>query len=914
MDYDFQEGAHRLFDVVNWCSANGAFTTVQATADKNSGSCWNTVGGSNRWFQFTATTAEINVELLTGGAEGTIRYAYLALWDTDGLTQLACERYTGQYSDIELDYTSLTPGNTYYISVDNHNGSTAYRGTFTLCVNDKVTYDFYERAIEITDLNSWCSANGAFTTQLATPDKNAGSCWNTAGGSNRWFTFQAISPSVTINVNTGGSEGTLRYPYVALWDSTGLVEIDCQTYSAQYSDLTISFTGLTVGHDYYISVDNHNGSTAYRGTFQLCVNNVEEFFYSIGSGSWTDTLNWSNTGHGGSTNGEFPSFGDVAFVRGHQLTLSGSDHEIAELNINDSLANTSVTIDGVEIDIRGKLNMINSGNDFDGTIDIINGGSVSVLDSTVFRKDGGANTFGLTLTDGTFIGNLSFIFDVNGGSVADNVITISNVSSFRIDEDLHFQHSGGTKIMSALDSTSSLVIDDSIYFTCTGDNQIEIELNDSAAIYIGGNFVRPAGGYGILDCNDNSTVYFQSTENLQRLPQNEGSGTGDDFTYQNLVINNTRVTRPQIQMEGPVTISGNIEFIDGVIGSSASNLLTLTNTATVTGQNTASYVEGPLKKIGSTDFLFPVGDEGVYGAVELTNMFGADAATEITAQYFFDPYSDVVNLGPGLNNVSTIEYWDISRTGNFDSTTLTLHWASAVRSVINDFDELKIVHYSGGNWINLDQDSNVPGSPGSITVSGVDGFSPYTFGSGSPLVNFLPVEFLYVNALPSNDHIEVNWGTASERESQYFEIQRSTDLIDFHSIGVVEGKGDQIAENHYSLIDENPLLGTAYYRIKQVDHDGDFQYSEVVSAQFLGTNSLSVYPNPTTGDLFFRADGISSPQLIEIRDLKGVLLYSHLDNSNDSSKRIDLSQLDPGMYILTIRGGQKELKSKFIKQ
>ncbi|MBL7937109.1 MAG: hypothetical protein JNM51_14975, partial [Bacteroidia bacterium] len=116
--------------IINGCSGNGAYTTVAATNDNNPGSCWNTSGGSNVWFKFVATTSQINIQLLTGGTEGTIQNPYMAIWQSDGTTQIGCVNYSSTYSDLELSAIGLTPGNTYYISVDNHNGASGgYRGT-----------------------------------------------------------------------------------------------------------------------------------------------------------------------------------------------------------------------------------------------------------------------------------------------------------------------------------------------------------------------------------------------------------------------------------------------------------------------------------------------------------------------------------------------------------------------------------------------------------------------------------------------------------------------------------------------------------------------------------------------------------------------------------------------------------------
>ncbi|MCG2463006.1 hypothetical protein K8352_19795, partial [Flavobacteriaceae bacterium F89] len=120
-----------------------------ASPDKNKGSNWN--NGSpknNRWFKFTATTPQINISVNRGGSKGSQYYAQLALWEADGITELESDRYGSAYDNVDLGYTGLTPGNTYYISVDTYNTNAS--GSFTLCLEDQVDYDFYEGAKDVS--------------------------------------------------------------------------------------------------------------------------------------------------------------------------------------------------------------------------------------------------------------------------------------------------------------------------------------------------------------------------------------------------------------------------------------------------------------------------------------------------------------------------------------------------------------------------------------------------------------------------------------------------------------------------------------------------------------------------------------------------------------------------------------------
>jgi hypothetical protein len=279
IDYDFKAGAIELTDLNNWCSADAAYTTINASADGIRGSCWNTGPNYDRWFTFVATTSDILIQLKTGGAEGTIQYPYIALWDSMG-NEEACARYFGQYSDLTIGATDLTPGERYYITVDNY-AADGYRGSFTLCITDVIDYDFKEGAIELTDLNNWCSPQAAYTTINASSDGPRASCWNTGSNYDRWFLFQATTTQVTVDLKTGGAEGTIQYPYIALWDTLNN-QIACAMYSAQYSDLRIGADNLIPGEWYYITVDNY-AADGYRGSFTLCITDVIDYDFKEGA-------------------------------------------------------------------------------------------------------------------------------------------------------------------------------------------------------------------------------------------------------------------------------------------------------------------------------------------------------------------------------------------------------------------------------------------------------------------------------------------------------------------------------------------------------------------------------------------------------------------------------------------------------
>ncbi|MEQ9306527.1 MAG: hypothetical protein RJQ14_21620, partial [Marinoscillum sp.] len=213
--------------LINTCSSDALYTNVNATADKSAPSCWNTSPDRNVWFKFQATSEQINVTVDRGDTKGDIRRVNLALYDTDTSSVLSCNRYVNNDDDVTVGYVGLTIGQWYFIAIDNNYG--AYNGTFTLCLDDQVDFDYFEGATDISAYINSCTPDAGYTTLGATPDQNAGSNWNTSPDYNRWFKFQATTSSINVTAQRGTS-GDIRRINLALWDSTGTNELGSNRY------------------------------------------------------------------------------------------------------------------------------------------------------------------------------------------------------------------------------------------------------------------------------------------------------------------------------------------------------------------------------------------------------------------------------------------------------------------------------------------------------------------------------------------------------------------------------------------------------------------------------------------------------------------------------------------------------------
>lgn len=174
----------------------------------------------------------------------------------------------------------------------------------------------------------------------------------------------------------------------------------------------------------------------------------------------------------------------------------------------------------------------------------------------------------------------------------------------------------------------------------------------------------------------------------------------------------------------------------------------------------------------------------------------------------------------------------------------------------------------------------------------------------------LPVEFMSVKAINTNSGVEIYWGTASEKDNSHFEIERLSSG-DWLSVGRVEGSGNSKDVVFYDFLDENAPNGIVYYRIKQVDFDGMYDYSDVVTVDNRSF-STKLWPNPSKGSATLVISSADySKGFVQVHDTKGVLIEQFEAQVNQSISIGD--NYETGLYIISIWNGSHLEKLKFIK-
>jgi hypothetical protein len=163
----------------------------------------------------------------------------------------------------------------------------------------------------------------------------------------------------------------------------------------------------------------------------------------------------------------------------------------------------------------------------------------------------------------------------------------------------------------------------------------------------------------------------------------------------------------------------------------------------------------------------------------------------------------------------------------------------------------------------------------------------------------LPITLLsFTASLQSNRTVDLSWVTTNEVNNRYFAIQRSGNGADFDSIGTVAGAGTTDIEQHYSYTDAAPLQGVDYYRLKQVDLDGNTSWSPIVSVRIQASTVITLTPNPAH-DLLTVSLGISasSKGAFRIVDMKGRIVQS-VNATADNIQQLNIANLEAGAYIL----------------
>lgn len=282
-----------------------------------------------------------------------------------------------------------------------------------------------------------------------------------------------------------------------------------------------------------------------------------------------------------------------------------------------------------------------------------------------------------------------------------------------------------------------------------------------------------------------------------------------------------------------------------------------------------------------------------------------------------------------------------SSTGNIDVTTFnsgiinrvnnnqTLHRGPGDNTINNDWTGTNANRFTANASCNSPQGTTLNnnifhpcGNAGTFHWMPNGGYQRELWTSGeisagsalfmwAKAIDLLPVELSEFNVFAnSNDHVEINWTTASEINNDYFVVERSSNLQNWEPIETIEGAGTTNEAMHYHVTDRSPFMGISYYRLMQVDFDGTYTYSEVKAVE-LNSSQIRLAPNPTSDILTISGNEVSKSSVF-LYSVSGqkLSLDRFITGQNDHIIMLNVASLKSGIYLLKI--GSKT--HSFVKQ
>lgn len=180
-------------------------------------------------------------------------------------------------------------------------------------------------------------------------------------------------------------------------------------------------------------------------------------------------------------------------------------------------------------------------------------------------------------------------------------------------------------------------------------------------------------------------------------------------------------------------------------------------------------------------------------------------------------------------------------------------------------------------------------------------------------ISSLPVELTHFSLQSYGSSNKLMWTTASEENNDHFVIEHSTNGVQFVPVARVDGYGNTSSERHYEYV-HNSTSTHNYYRLKQVDHDGSYGYSKVISSHTeKDILDIALFPNPSSGQVTVSIPGNEDQITLQLIDSRGKIQLSRTLQAGESSFQVT-EVLKPGLYAIRIETPQQVRQKPLVIQ
>lgn len=282
----------------------------------------------------------------------------------------------------------------------------------------------------------------------------------------------------------------------------------------------------------------------------------------------------------------------------------------------------------------------------------------------------------------------------------------------------------------------------------------------------------------------------------------------------------------------------------------------------------------------------------------------------------------------GCNGIYEPPIWEYSHSLGFSVTGGYVYRGQNVpelygKYIYGDYVSTRVwsLEYDG---INPTVNTQITQAPGSITSFGVDeNHELYLISFNGKIYKFtptiVPVELVSFNATVINNKVRLDWFTATEINNSGFEIERSKDGSNYQFIYFVGGNGTTTNRNIYSYIDESVTSGVYYYRLKQIDFDGSFEYLKTVAVDLGLPQEYLIeqnYPNPfnpkTVISYQIPVEGFVTLKLYDVLGNEVKTLIEEKKSAGSYTFDFNSEQLKSGVYFYKLTSGTFSATKKMI--
>ena len=462
------------------------------------------------------------------------------------------------------------------------------------------------------------------------------------------------------------------------------------------------------------------------------------------------------------------------------------------------------------------------------------------------------------------------------------------------------------------------------------------------SLTVNGNLIiNPGGVVNLQESSSGGNSYVRLNGNLSIANGGTLTATGNNSTSihelefggattQTVAVNGTISGIPQLKVNGagiavstnlvlPATNNTRLTLTNGNVDMGA-NLLHIQNPSTlngIVGGTISSHVIGRVRRatnsVGST-YVFPVSKSAT--EIGTVKIYPTGTATDYEVEFFRpNTYPRTGSALPtGVLSASNY-YWDISRPAGTAAADVEFVYDGLTNSGgITNPNDVVVLHWNGTSaWDNMGRD-NASSTATSVSVLGVNNFSPYALGSTSQV---LPVQFVSLSGYFDGRANQLSWQVNGQTNATTYAIERSINGTDFVEIDQVSSPGT----TNFKYTDANAQQGNCYYRIKSTDADGKSTLSRVIFIKGDKASQLSIIalvPNPVHSDASLVVNSPTSKTItIEILHASGQLTSRQQQYVTEGNNTIAIpaATLAKGMYFIRVLDNQSDviLQTKMVK-